>query len=206
MPSRVGTRWSWSSADVVCRLDGRSCASDVRSAIGVPGEVAGGACARRRVRERRLDLGADRLRDRAARAEAAAATAGRSGSARRPAARSASLLRPGTGSGIAESSAIVYGCSGRAKSSSDGRDLDDLAEVHHGDAVGDVADDREVVGDEEVREAELRFSSTSRFSTCDWIETSSADTGSSATTSFGCSTSARAMPMRCRWPPLNWCG
>ena len=29
------------------------------------------------------------------------------------------------------------------------------------------------------------MSSTSRFSTCDWIETSSADTGSSATTSFG---------------------
>ena len=34
-------------------------------------------------------------------------------------------------------------------------DLHDLAEVHHGDAVGDVSDDREVVRDEEVREPEL---------------------------------------------------
>ena len=87
-----------------------------------------------------------------------------------------------------------------------GSDLDDPAEVHHRDPVGDVADDCEVVGDEDICQVELRFSSTRRFSTCDWIETSSAETGSSATTSFGRSTSARARPMRCRWPPLNWCG
>jgi hypothetical protein len=36
-----------------------------------------------------------------------------------------------------------------------GRDLDDLAEVHHGDARADVLDDRQVVGDEQVREVEL---------------------------------------------------
>ena len=35
------------------------------------------------------------------------------------------------------------------------RDLDDRAEVHDRDPVGDVADDREVVRDEEVREVEL---------------------------------------------------
>ena len=34
-------------------------------------------------------------------------------------------------------------------------DLDDLAEVHDGDAVGDVADDRQVVRDEDVRQAEV---------------------------------------------------
>ena len=34
-------------------------------------------------------------------------------------------------------------------------DLDDLAEVHDGDAVRDVAHDREIVRDEEVREPEL---------------------------------------------------
>ena len=34
-------------------------------------------------------------------------------------------------------------------------DLDDLAEVHDGDPVGDVPDDRQVVGDEEVREPEV---------------------------------------------------
>jgi hypothetical protein len=36
-----------------------------------------------------------------------------------------------------------------------GRQLDDLAEVHDRDPVGDVADDGEVVGDEEVRQVEL---------------------------------------------------
>ena len=39
-----------------------------------------------------------------------------------------------------------------------------------------------------------------------WIETSSADTGSSPTISSGLSASARAMPMRWRWPPENSCG
>ena len=36
-----------------------------------------------------------------------------------------------------------------------GPDLDDLAEVHDRDPVGDVADDAEVVGDEDVGEPEL---------------------------------------------------
>ena len=36
-----------------------------------------------------------------------------------------------------------------------GADLDDLAEVHHGDAVAHVAHDGEVVGDEDHRQAEL---------------------------------------------------
>ena len=35
------------------------------------------------------------------------------------------------------------------------RDLDDVAEVHHGDAVADVADDRKVVSDEQVGQPEL---------------------------------------------------
>jgi hypothetical protein len=39
-----------------------------------------------------------------------------------------------------------------------------------------------------------------------WIDTSSAETGSSATISFGRSASVRAMPMRWRWPPENSCG
>ena len=38
------------------------------------------------------------------------------------------------------------------------------------------------------------------------IDTSSAETGSSSTSTFGVSASARAMPMRCRWPPENSCG
>ena len=39
-----------------------------------------------------------------------------------------------------------------------------------------------------------------------WIETSSADTGSSATTNSGESASARAIPIRWRCPPENACG
>ena len=41
---------------------------------------------------------------------------------------------------------------------------------------------------------------------CAWIETSSAETGSSAMISFGLSASARAIPIRWRWPPENSCG
>ena len=36
-----------------------------------------------------------------------------------------------------------------------GRELDDLSEIHDGDAVGDVAHHREIMGDEDVGEAEL---------------------------------------------------
>ena len=42
--------------------------------------------------------------------------------------------------------------------------------------------------------------------TCAWIDTSSADTGSSQTTSLGRSASARATPMRWRCPPENSAG
>ena len=50
------------------------------------------------------------------------------------------------------------------------------------------------------------WSSSSRLTICAWIDTSSADTGSSATISFGRRASARAIPIRWRWPPENWCG
>ena len=39
-------------------------------------------------------------------------------------------------------------------------DLDDLAEVHHGDPVGHVADDGQVVRDEDVRQAEVAAAAT----------------------------------------------
>src|SRR5690606_28826308 len=48
--------------------------------------------------------------------------------------------------------------------------------------------------------------SASRSMTCAWIDTSKADTASSQTTSSGSLASARAMAMRWRWPPENWCG
>ena len=39
-----------------------------------------------------------------------------------------------------------------------------------------------------------------------WIDTSSAETGSSSARIFGCRANARAMPMRCFWPPENSAG
>ena len=39
-----------------------------------------------------------------------------------------------------------------------------------------------------------------------WIETSRAETGSSAMISFGRSARALAIPILCRWPPENSCG
>ena len=42
--------------------------------------------------------------------------------------------------------------------------------------------------------------------TCACTETSSADVGSSQTRNSGCVASARAIEMRCRCPPENWCG
>ena len=49
-------------------------------------------------------------------------------------------------------------------------------------------------------------SSRIRFSTCACTETSSAEVGSSHTRKRGCVESARAIEIRCRWPPENWCG
>ena len=63
--------------------------------------------------------------------------------------------RSGSGIGIADSSAWVYGCAGDVVDLVAGADLDDLAEVHHGDTVGDVAHHRQVVGDEQVGQPEL---------------------------------------------------
>ena len=57
-------------------------------------------------------------------------------------------------SGTASSSIRVYGCCGAPNSAPRRRQLDDAAEVHDADAVGDVVDDREVVRDEEVGEAQ----------------------------------------------------
>ena len=51
-----------------------------------------------------------------------------------------------------------------------------------------------------------RCSVSIRFMICAWMDTSSAEIGSSATMKSGLAASARAMPMRCCWPPENSCG
>ena len=86
--------------------------------------------------------------------------AGGSGSAPRPRARSApgGTSRPRRSvsiAGIADSSASVYGWIGCGEELVRAAELDDDAEVHDRDAVGDVVDDAEVVGDEDVRQVEV---------------------------------------------------
>ena len=66
--------------------------------------------------------------------------AGRSGSARRPAARCARSRRAGSGTGTAESSASRVRVARPLEELGGGRELDDLAEIHHRDAVADVLD------------------------------------------------------------------
>ena len=65
------------------------------------------------------------------------------------------LFRPGTGSGFAESRATRVRMERPREELVRRSDLDDPPEVHDRDAVGDVADDREVVRDEDVGEVEL---------------------------------------------------
>ena len=59
--------------------------------------------------------------------------------------------------GTAERSAAVYGWRGCSYMSSRRPSLDDAPDVHDRDPVGDLADHREVVRDEDVREVEVRL-------------------------------------------------
>src|SRR5581483_10438182 len=113
------------------------------------GEVAGGQMAVSVRLERGLDLGADLLRERAAGAEAAAAR--RVDRARHVAREDdAVALPPGLGRGDRGQERLRVRVERAGEEVARGRELDDLAEVHDRDAVGDVADDGEVVRDEEV--------------------------------------------------------
>ena len=81
-------------------------------------------------------------------------------------------------------------------------DLDDLAEVHHGDDVADVAHDGDVVADEQHRQCRARRATsrtTLRIDPC--TDTSSDDVISSAISSRGSAARARAIETRCSCPP-----
>jgi hypothetical protein len=60
----------------------------------------------------------------------------------------------GSATGTADSSARVYGCLGVVDDGAGVTELDDAAEIHDRDAVADVLDHAEVVGNEEVGQAE----------------------------------------------------
>ena len=61
----------------------------------------------------------------------------------------------GSGTGMADMSAWVYGCSRLAEELAPVGQLGDPAEVHHRHPVADVLDDAHVVGDEDVGQPEL---------------------------------------------------
>ena len=85
--------------------------------------------------------------------------------------------------------------------------LDDLARIHDGRALADLGHDRQVVRDEDEREAEVVGRGATRSSRiCACTITSSAVVGSSASSTFGLQASAIAIAARWRIPPENSCG
>ena len=67
----------------------------------------------------------------------------------------ASGFDAGVGDGDAGNEGVCVGVLGVAVEVGAGCDFDDASEVHYCDAVADVSDDGEVVGDEEVGESEF---------------------------------------------------
>jgi hypothetical protein len=86
------------------------------------------------------------------------------------------------------------------------RAFHDAAEVHHADAIGDVAHHRQIVRDEQVRERKAPLQVAYQVQHCACTDTSRVDAGSSQTRNRGAADGARAMEMRWRCPPANWCG
>ena len=85
-------------------------------------------------------------------------------------------------------------------------ELDDLAEIHHRDAMRQVLDDRKVMADEQQREAEFVLQVGQQVD--DLRLDGNVERGNRlvADDQVRPGASARAMPMRCRWPPENSCG
>ena len=84
--------------------------------------------------------------------------------------------------------------------------LDDLAGVHHGDPVADVLDHGQVVGDEDQRQVQLVDEigdEVEHLGAYGHVEGAHRLVGDE---DLRAGARARAIEMRCRWPPENWCG
>ena len=79
----------------------------------------------------------------------------------------------------------MYGCSGRANTWCAGPCSTILTEIHHGNTIGEVAHYGEVVRDEQVGDAEAFLEVLQQVDHLRLHRQSSADTGSSQTTSCG---------------------
>ena len=78
------------------------------------------------------------------------------------------------------------------------RDLDYAPQVHHRHPVRNMPHHAQIVGKNMYVNPRLRYKSCNKLMIWAWIDTSSADTGSSATLKRGLTANARAMPMRWR--------
>ena len=85
--------------------------------------------------------------------------------------------------------------------------LDDAAEIHDRHVVREIVDHREVVGDEQIGQPQFVLQLAQQIENLrlhrDIKRARSARRRRSAS---GWTASARAMAMRCRWPPENSCG
>ena len=104
-------------------------------------------------------------------------------------------------SGWRRAAGACRGGSHASKSSSCRADLDQTPGVHHGDAVGEVGHDGEVVRDVDGCHLVGRVSSRTVSSTWAWVVTSRPVVGSSSTITLGRQAKAMARATRCCWPP-----
>ena len=79
-------------------------------------------------------------------------------------------------------------------------------QVHNRDAVTNVAHHAQVMGDEEVGQIQLFLQVLEQVDDLSLNRDIQRGNRFAATMNFGSSARARAMPMRCRWPPENSCG
>ena len=84
-----------------------------------------------------------------------------------------------------------------------GCELDDLAEIHHRDPVGDVADDGEVVRDEEIGEVELLLQLDQKVEDLRLDRDVECRDRLVGDDELRLQDERAASPIRCRWPPLN---
>jgi hypothetical protein len=83
-----------------------------------------------------------------------------------------------------------------------GSHFNDLAKVHDANGIAHVFDGRQVMGDEQVGEAQFLAQVLEQ----DCTDTSRAEVGSSNTMKLGLRAKAFATPILCLCPPLNSCG
>ncbi len=84
---------------------------------------------------------------------------------------------------------------------------DDVAVLHQDQVIGEPLDLRHVVADVDHRKREpRRAAARGTAGSRSWSVRSSADSGSSISSSFGCDSRARPIATRCRSPPERLCG